>query len=49
MSQTELPAGLTMQQMLEQEPRWAVNQIRAVRAILQELRWLAECAVQDPA
>ncbi len=49
MSQTELPAGLTMPQMLEQEPRWAVNQIRAVRAILQEMRWLAECAVQDPA
>jgi hypothetical protein len=31
--------------MLEGEPRWANNQVRVVRGILQELRFLAECVL----
>jgi sugar phosphate isomerase/epimerase len=42
MSETTLPAGMSMAEMLEQEPRWANNQLRVVRGMLQELRWIAE-------
>jgi sugar phosphate isomerase/epimerase len=45
MSETTLPEGMSMQDMLEGEPRWASNQVRVVRSILQELRWLAECSL----
>lgn len=45
MSETSLPPGMSMQDMLEGEPRWASNQVRVVRAILQELRFLAECVL----
>ena len=45
MSETALPAGMSMQDMLEGEPRWANNQVRVVRGILQELRFLAECVL----
>ena len=43
MSDTALPPGMSLQEMLDGEPRWANNQVRVVRAILQELRTLAEC------
>ncbi len=45
MSETVLPAGISMQDMLEGEPRWANNQVRVVRGFLQELRFLAECVL----
>jgi hypothetical protein len=45
MSETALPEGTSLQEMLEGEPRWANSQVRVVRGILQELRTLAECTL----
>ena len=42
-STTGIPGGLTQAELLEQEPRWAVNQITHVRTLLARLRELAEC------
>jgi hypothetical protein len=46
MSETGIPGGLDEAALLEQEPRWAFNQIRYVRALLVRLRELAECRLQ---
>ena len=43
MSETALPEGMSLTDMLAGEPRWANDQIRVVRGILQELRTLATC------
>lgn len=43
MSDTPLPPGFTVEQMMEGEERWAINQIAYVRGILHELRVVAEC------
>ncbi|WP_321821111.1 MULTISPECIES: sugar phosphate isomerase/epimerase family protein [unclassified Burkholderia] len=45
MSDTPLPAGLTLEQMMEGEERWAIDQVAYVRGVLRELRWLAECVL----
>ncbi|MGU7783519.1 sugar phosphate isomerase/epimerase family protein [Burkholderia sp. PU8-34] len=42
MSDTPLPAGFTVEQMMDGEERWAIDQIAYVRAVLGELRGLAE-------
>lgn len=46
MSDTPLPAGYTVEQMMDGEERWAINQIAYVRGMLRELRVLAECALR---
>jgi len=46
MSQTSLPQGFTMEQMMAEEERWAINQIAYVRGLLQEFRLLAEFVIQ---
>lgn len=43
MSETALPEGMSLNDMLDGEPRWANDQIRVVRGILQELHTLATC------
>lgn len=43
MSDTPLPAGFTVEQMMAREERWAINQMTYVRGVLRELRVLAEC------
>ncbi|MFQ6576434.1 sugar phosphate isomerase/epimerase family protein [Pseudomonas sp. UM16] len=42
MSETPLPAGFTLEQMLAGEQRWANNQVAYVKTLLAELRTLAE-------
>lgn len=42
MSQTVLPQGLTMEQMIDKEELWAIDQITYVRELLQEFKILAE-------
>lgn len=42
MSQTVLPSGLTMAQMMEEEELWAIDQITYVRGLLLEFKILAE-------
>ncbi|MNM92730.1 hypothetical protein D3C81_1050730 [compost metagenome] len=42
MSETPLPAGFTLEQMLAGEQRWANNQVTYVKTLLAELRTLAE-------
>ncbi|MCE6982065.1 xylose isomerase, partial [Pseudomonas frederiksbergensis] len=42
MSDTPLPAGFTLEQMLAGEQRWANNQVSYVKTLLAELRTLAE-------
>jgi len=49
MSDTPLPLGFTVEQMMEEEERWAINQITYVRGVLRELRVLAECMLAPPA
>ncbi|WP_433705623.1 sugar phosphate isomerase/epimerase family protein [Paraburkholderia sacchari] len=46
MSETGIPGGLSKDALLEQEPRWAFNQIRYVRSLLLRLRELAELRLQ---
>ncbi|MGL4860316.1 MAG: sugar phosphate isomerase/epimerase family protein [Enterobacteriaceae bacterium] len=47
MSETGLPEGFTMARMLDEEPQWAINQIRYVRHLLVQLRTLAQCALSS--
>lgn len=47
MSETALPAGYTAQRMARDEPRWAINQIRYVRGLMDELRLLAELTLAE--
>ncbi|WP_208604141.1 sugar phosphate isomerase/epimerase family protein [Burkholderia diffusa] len=42
MSDTPLPAGFTVEQMMDGEERWAIDQIVYVRSVLSELRELAQ-------
>ncbi|ROL70703.1 TIM barrel protein [Pseudomonas vranovensis] len=49
MSDTPLPAGLTLEQMLAGEQRWANNQVSYVKTLLAELRTLAELTLASPA
>ena len=46
MSQTSLPDGYTLAQMMAEEERWAINQITYIRSLLQEFRLLAEFVLQ---
>ncbi len=46
MSQTDLPAGLTMAQMIAQEERWAIDQINYVRSLLKEFEILARLTIE---
>lgn len=46
MSETGIPGGLTKEMLLEQEPRWAFNQIRYTRSLMTRLRDLAECRLE---
>ncbi|MDN0085766.1 TIM barrel protein [Crenobacter sp. SG2305] len=48
MSDTPLPPGFTVEQMMKGEERWAINQIAYVRGVLRELRVLAECFLNEP-
>ncbi|GAA1406749.1 hypothetical protein AUR04nite_05200 [Glutamicibacter uratoxydans] len=43
LSTTDLPKGLSLEQMLIEEPRWAVNQLTYVRGLLAQLREIAMC------
>ena len=45
MSQTALPQGYTLEQMMAEEERWAINQITYVRSLLQQFKSLAELAL----
>lgn len=49
MSTTELPAGMTLDQMLDDEPSWAIDQLARTREVLTRLRELAECRLADQA
>jgi hypothetical protein len=52
LSTTELPPGMSHEDLLEREPRWAVDQLLHVRSLLTRLRELAECrlsAAEEPA
>jgi len=49
MSETPLPPGLTLEQMLAGEHRWANNQVSYVKSLLAELRTLAELTLASPA
>lgn len=49
MSETPLPPGYAVEQMMANEERWAINQITYVRGVLQELRILAECILKTSA
>lgn len=42
MSQTALPHGFTMEKMMAEEERWAIDQITYVRGLLREFKILAE-------
>jgi sugar phosphate isomerase/epimerase len=42
MSQTDVPTGMSMEQVMRDEERWAVDQITYVRRLLQEFTLLAE-------
>lgn len=46
MSQTDVPAGMRLEQVMEQEERWAIDQITYVRGLLQEFTLLAELTLQ---
>lgn len=45
MSDTPLPPGFTVEQMMAGEERWAINQIAHVRGLLRELSVLATCVL----
>ncbi|WVK96269.1 TIM barrel protein [Pseudomonas sp. JS3066] len=47
MSETPLPPGYSLERMLADEHRWANNQVRHVRGLLNELRLLAELTLAD--
>lgn len=47
MSSTDLPDGLTLAEMLVQEPQWALNQLTYVRSLLAQLRELAKCRLES--
>ncbi len=49
MSTTDLPEGLSMAEMLVQEPQWALNQLTHVRSVLAQFRELAECRLESAA
>ncbi|MBM3112364.1 MAG: TIM barrel protein [Pseudomonas sp.] len=49
MSDTPLPAGFTLEQMLAGEQRWANNQVSYVKGLLAELRTLAELSLDTRA
>lgn len=51
LSTTDLPEGLSLEQMLVEEPRWAVDQLTYIRTLLAQLREVAMCylAAQDQA
>ncbi|MDU4253111.1 sugar phosphate isomerase/epimerase family protein [Pseudomonas sp.] len=49
MSETPLPPGYSLERMLADEHRWANNQVRHVRGLLNEFRLLAELALADAA
>lgn len=49
MSDTPLPAGFTLEQMLAGEQRWANNQVSYVKGLLAELRTLAELSLATSA
>ena len=42
MSQTDVPDGMCLEQVMEQEERWAIDQITYVRGMLQEFTLLAK-------
>lgn len=46
LSSTDLPEGLSMSEMLLQEPQWAVNQLTHVRTVLAQLRELSACRLE---
>jgi hypothetical protein len=46
MSQTDVPAGMHLAQVMEEEERWAIDQITYVRGLLQEFKLLAELTLQ---
>jgi len=46
MSQTDLPHGMSLEDVLEQEEKWAVDQVTYVRNLLQEFKLLAELTLQ---
>ena len=45
MSQTSLPQGYTLEQMMAEEERWAINQITYIRSLLQQFKSLEELAI----
>lgn len=47
LSTTDLPASLTLDEMLVEEPQWAVNQLTYVRTVLAQLRELAMCRLES--
>lgn len=47
MSETALPPGYSAERMMREEHRWANDQIRYMRALLGELRVLAELVLAD--
>ncbi|MEE1864826.1 sugar phosphate isomerase/epimerase family protein [Pseudomonas auratipiscis] len=49
MSDTPLPVGFTLEQMLAGEQRWANNQVSYVKGLLAELRTLAELSLDTRA
>lgn len=48
MSDTPLPAGFSLEQMLAGEQRWANNQVSYVKGLLAELRTLAQLRLATP-
>lgn len=49
MSETPLPPGYSLEQMLADEHRWANDQVRYVRELLAQMRLLAELTLADAA
>jgi sugar phosphate isomerase/epimerase len=47
MSETHLPLGSSLEGMLTDEPRWAENQLRHVRAVIGEMRVLCDLALAE--
>lgn len=47
MSQTDIPVGMKLEQVLELEERWAIDQITYVRGLLQEFKLLAELTLHN--
>ena len=45
MSQTSLPQGYTLEHMMAEEERWAINQMTYIRSLLQQFKSLAELAI----